>query len=53
MDQNPNTDPTPEKEEEVKVDFRKSSEAKMVMYVVPVALALLIVAWIVSSCGAG
>ncbi len=52
MDPNQNTDPTPEKPEEGKTDFMKSSEAKMVLYVVPVAIILVIVAYIASSCGA-
>lgn len=46
------TDPTPEKPEEGKSDFMKSSEAKMVLYVVPVALILVVIAYIASSCGA-
>jgi hypothetical protein len=52
MDQDPKTDPTPEKPEEGKTDFMKSSEAKMVLYVVPVALILVVIAYIASSCGA-
>lgn len=41
----------PEKEEEVeKVGFTSSAEARMVMYVIPVAIVLIIVAFLLSRC---
>lgn len=46
------TDPTPEKPEEEKTAFTKSSEWKMVLYVVPMVIVLGLVAYIASSCGA-
>jgi hypothetical protein len=52
MDPIKNSDPTPEKPEEGKTEFMKSSEAKMILYVVPVALILVLIAWAASSCGA-
>jgi hypothetical protein len=41
----------PEKDEEVEqVGFTSSAEAKMVMYVIPVAIVLIIAAFLLSRC---